>query len=170
MTEVLATERSAVSRATGLSIEIDGVEKVFGFGTNREFRALESVSLSVKAGEFVSVVGPSGCGKSTLMLMTAGLLQPSYGTIAIDGVPLVGPLTDVGIVFQDHLLLEFRTAEENVLLQGEIRKRDMGPIKRRGCSRASVSRGPRGNIPINCRGACSSAFPWRVLSSTTRRF
>jgi NitT/TauT family transport system ATP-binding protein len=129
MMAVPSLERPAMP-ATGLSIEIDGVDKVFGAGAT-EFRALEPVKLSLEAGEFVSVVGPSGCGKSTLMLMTAGLLKPSNGTILIDGAPLTKPLTDVGIVFQDHLLLEFRTAEDNVLLQGEIRKRDMGPIRQR---------------------------------------
>lgn len=115
----------------GVRIEIDAVDKVFGAGGAKSFRALEPISLNIRAGEFVSVVGPSGCGKSTLMLMVAGLLKHTNGSIRVNGSGLSGPLTDIGIVFQDHLLLDFRTAEANVLMQGEIRRLPMGPIKQR---------------------------------------
>jgi NitT/TauT family transport system ATP-binding protein len=87
--------------------------------------------MNIEPGEFVSVVGPSGCGKSTLMLMIAGLLPTSTGTLSVGGKPVKRPITDVGIAFQDHLLLDFRTAEKNVLLQGEIRKLDKAKIKAR---------------------------------------
>ncbi|MGH3641525.1 MAG: ABC transporter ATP-binding protein [Mycobacterium sp.] len=130
MTRTTAPRISA-STTSGVGIRIDNVEKVFAQGTEKEFRALNPVSLDIAPGEFVSVVGPSGCGKSTLMLMVAGLLNASTGRISVDGKPLSGPLTEVGIAFQDHLLLDFRTAEDNVLLQGIVRKRDMGPIKAR---------------------------------------
>ena len=116
---------------SGVRIEIDGVNKVYGEGTEHAFEALRPVSADIKPGEFVSVVGPSGCGKSTLMLTVAGLLPLSDGEVRVDGVPLGGPLTDVGIAFQDHLLLEFRTALDNVLLQGVIRKLPMAPIRER---------------------------------------
>ena len=55
------------------------------------------------------------------MLMAAGLIPTSGGELLVNGKPLTEPLTDIGIVFQDHLLLEFRTALENVMLQAEIR-------------------------------------------------
>ena len=85
------------------------------------FVALDNVSFEIGGGEFVSLIGPSGCGKSTLMLITAGLIPPSDGEIRVAGKPMSGPLTDVGIVFQDHLLLDFRTALANVMLQPEVR-------------------------------------------------
>ena len=69
----------------------------------------------------MSVVGPSGCGKSTLMLMVAGLLARSRGDIVVGGKSVTRPITDVGIAFQDHLLLEFRTAFDNVMLHADIR-------------------------------------------------
>ena len=75
-----------------------------------------------RGGEFVSLIGPSGCGKSTLMLIAAGLIPPSSGEIVVGGEVLRRPLTDVGIVFQDHLLLEFRSALDNVMLQAQIRR------------------------------------------------
>jgi NitT/TauT family transport system ATP-binding protein len=105
----------------GVPIAIRRVTKTFGEGTAKPFLALKEVSVDVEAGEFVSVVGPSGCGKSTLMLMVAGLLPRSSGEIAIAGVPVVRPVTDVGIAFQDHLLLDFRTALDNVTLHADIR-------------------------------------------------
>ncbi|MHB8890724.1 MAG: ABC transporter ATP-binding protein, partial [Candidatus Limnocylindrales bacterium] len=115
----------------GTSIEIDRVQKVFNADTARPFQAITEVSLTIKPGEFVSVVGPSGCGKSTLMLMTAGLLSASTGEIRIAGKRLTGPFTDVGIVFQDDLLLDFRTAEANILIQGEVRHLDRKTVKAR---------------------------------------
>jgi len=107
---------------SGVPIRINRVTKVFGEDTDKPFRALKAVSADIEAGEFVSVVGPSGCGKSTLMLMVAGLLRRSRGDIAIDGRSVVKPITDVGTAFQDHLLLDFRTAFDNVMLHADIRK------------------------------------------------
>jgi NitT/TauT family transport system ATP-binding protein len=115
----------------GAAIDIERVTKVFPLGGGRAVQALTEISLHIRPGEFVSVVGPSGCGKSTLMLMTAGLLGPSTGAIRVAGQGLAAPLTDVGIVFQDDLLLEFRSALDNVLLQGRIRRLDMRAIRAR---------------------------------------
>ena len=108
-------------KTAGSVINIQGVTKVFGEGTARAFRALEEVNINIEPGEFVSVVGPSGCGKSTLLLMVAGLLERSSGNIKVGDSQVKKPLTDVGIAFQDHLLLEFRTALENVTLHADIR-------------------------------------------------
>jgi NitT/TauT family transport system ATP-binding protein len=116
---------------TSTPIVVDGVTKVFGEDTSRPFQALKTLNMSIEPGEFVSVVGPSGCGKSTLMLMIAGLLPVTTGTVTVGGKAVKDPITDVGIAFQDHLLLEFRTAEKNVLLQGEIRKLDKAKVKAR---------------------------------------
>jgi NitT/TauT family transport system ATP-binding protein len=97
-----------------------GVSKTY-VGAGEPVRAVDIVDLELRRGEFVAVVGPSGCGKSTLMLMLAGLVPISTGAITIDGSPITAPYTDVGIVFQDHVLLEWRTAMKNVMLQAEVR-------------------------------------------------
>jgi len=106
----------------GVPIRITRVSKTFGRDTDRPFLALKEITVEIQAGEFVSVVGPSGCGKSTLMLMVAGLLKRSHGDILIGGASVSKPITDVGIAFQDHLLLDFRTALANVTLHADIRK------------------------------------------------
>jgi NitT/TauT family transport system ATP-binding protein len=97
------------------------VSKVFGEDEDHPFLALKEFNADIEAGEFISVVGPSGCGKSTLMLMVAGLLKRSHGDIVVSGKSVTKPITDVGIAFQDHLLLEFRNAMGNVMLQADIR-------------------------------------------------
>jgi NitT/TauT family transport system ATP-binding protein len=129
----VATEFRAIGAAvhSGVPIEMRRVSKTFGEDSDQPFRALGEISMSIEAGEFVSVVGPSGCGKSTLMLMVAGLLSHSEGDIVIGGKRVTRPLTDVGIAFQDHLLLDFRTAIDNVMLQADIRRLPRKPIEAR---------------------------------------
>ncbi len=85
-------------------------------------RALDRVSLTAKRGEFLSILGPSGCGKSTLLMIAAGLIPGSSGEIRIAGQKIDRPRTDIGIVFQSPVLLEWRTALGNVMLQAEARK------------------------------------------------
>jgi len=116
------TESAATQAKCGVPVSIRRVAKIFGEDTENPFRALKEVTVDIHAGEFVSVVGPSGCGKSTLMLMVAGLLERSRGDISIAEQSVTGPITDVGIAFQDHLLLDFRTALSNVTLHADIRK------------------------------------------------
>jgi NitT/TauT family transport system ATP-binding protein len=86
-----------------------------------DVHALERVSFDVREGEFLSIVGPSGCGKSTLVMLIAGLLAPSSGTVAVGGTRVDRPQTRLGIVFQSPVLLAWRTALDNVLLQCEMR-------------------------------------------------
>jgi NitT/TauT family transport system ATP-binding protein len=83
--------------------------------------ALQDVSFAVRAEEFVSIVGPSGCGKSTLAMIIAGLLPASSGDVTIAGRVVDRPQTDLGIVFQNPVLLAWRRALDNVLLQIEMR-------------------------------------------------
>lgn len=117
--------------AAGVPISISEVTKVFGEDTATPFQALKEVSVDIEPGEFISVVGPSGCGKSTLMLMVAGLLDSTTGLVRVAGKKVHGPVTDIGIAFQDHLLLEFRTAMNNVLLQADIRHLDKRTMRQR---------------------------------------
>ena len=82
--------------------------------------AVEDITLTVGAGEFIAIVGPSGCGKSTFMKLTTGLKMPSKGNIKINGSPVTGPLKISGMAFQAPSLLPWRTTLNNVLLPLEI--------------------------------------------------
>lgn len=116
---------------SGVPIRISQVSKTFGEDGDRPFQALKEINMDIQPGEFISVVGPSGCGKSTLMLMVAGLLKRSQGDIIVGGQSVTKPITDVGIAFQDHLLLDFRSAMDNVTLQADIRGLDKKKIEAR---------------------------------------
>ena len=121
----------AAAGNSGVPIAIRHVSKVFGEDTEKPFLALKPVNISIAAGEFISVVGASGCGKSTLMLMVAGLLKQTTGEVRVGDAAVTRPITDVGIAFQDHLLLDFRTAFENVMLHADIRRLPRPRIERR---------------------------------------
>jgi NitT/TauT family transport system ATP-binding protein len=120
LTEPTAAGQPMPRRTPGVLVEIAAVSQVFR-RAQMETRALERVDLSVKPGEFVAVVGPSGCGKSTLLKIIAGLLVPSTGKVEIVGRPVSGPYTDLGIVFQSPVLLDWRTILDNVLVQIDLR-------------------------------------------------
>jgi NitT/TauT family transport system ATP-binding protein len=82
--------------------------------------ALAGISLSVGAGEFVSLVGPSGCGKSTLLRIVAGLRLATEGTVTVEGRHVTRPIADIGMVFQAPILLKWRTILDNILLPAEL--------------------------------------------------
>src|SRR6266508_1899631 len=90
-----------------VGVTVDRVKKVYET-RGEPITALEECTLELNPGEFVSVVGPSGCGKSTLMLMVAGLIPATSGRIAIGNTQVSGPYTDLGIVFQEPVLLDWR--------------------------------------------------------------
>lgn len=89
---------------------------------NSGFLALEKVSFSLSAEEFLCILGPSGSGKSTLLRVLAGLLPPTSGEVIYAGENLVGPQRDVGLVFQKANLMPWRTVLENITLPLELQK------------------------------------------------
>ncbi len=103
------------------TIVVDHLRKVYASGTG-PIVAIEDVSFTAKPGEFISILGPSGCGKSTLMMVVAGLRPRSAGNVLVKSKSVNGPQTGVGIVFQQDVLLDWRTNIDNVLLQVEMRK------------------------------------------------
>jgi NitT/TauT family transport system ATP-binding protein len=121
---------SAAANASGDYISIRGVSKTF-VGRNAVVEAIGAFDLDVADGEFVSVIGPSGCGKSTLLMLLAGLDRATTGTIRIGGRIIEAPTSELGIVFQQDVLLEWRTALANVLIQAEIRRTDRAAAMRR---------------------------------------
>ncbi|MET7402712.1 ABC transporter ATP-binding protein [Dactylosporangium sp. NPDC005572] len=94
--------------------------------------ALDGVDLTVRAGEFVSVVGPSGCGKSTLLGLISGLARPQSGKVEIFGRRVAGVRKDVGFIFQKDALLPWRTALQNVMLPLRFRRVPAREAEERG--------------------------------------
>jgi len=99
------------------AIDLQGVACTFVSKDNpgQRYTAVQNVTLTVGAGEFVSVVGPTGCGKSTLLNVAAGLLQPSQGSVHTFGQPLSGINRRAGYMFQTESLMPWRTALDNVM-------------------------------------------------------
>ncbi|CAM3429020.1 ABC transporter ATP-binding protein [Paenibacillus lupini] len=82
--------------------------------------AVEKLNLTVRRGEFVSLVGPSGCGKTTILSMLAGLFPPSSGQVLLAGVPVLGPSKLVGYMLQQDFLFPWRTIRDNAAIGLEI--------------------------------------------------
>ncbi|MBT0728287.1 ABC transporter ATP-binding protein [Rosenbergiella australiborealis] len=95
------------------------------------FLALDNVSFAIAKGETVSLIGHSGCGKSTLLNLIAGLSRPSEGVLLCDNQEIIGPGPERGVVFQNHSLLPWLSAYDNVALavrqvfKGEMSKSEM---------------------------------------------
>jgi NitT/TauT family transport system ATP-binding protein len=100
---------------TASVLDLIGVTKRFAApGGGSSLTAIERVSLTVRAGEFVAVVGPSGCGKSTILNLVAGLDRPNEGRILLNSIPVEGPNPTVGFMLQKDLLLPWRSIVHNV--------------------------------------------------------
>jgi NitT/TauT family transport system ATP-binding protein len=97
------------------SLELSHLAKTyFDAYKGEHVTAIRDVSLTVPAGEFVSIVGPSGCGKSTILNMVAGFIPHSGGDILVGGEPVTGPGPDRGVVFQSFALFPWKTVLDNV--------------------------------------------------------
>jgi NitT/TauT family transport system ATP-binding protein len=106
---------------TTASVTARDVRKIYP--GERGVLALDSISLDIRPGEFVSILGPSGCGKSTFLRCVAGLENISEGDLQVEGRKVNGPPDNIGMVFQRDALLEWRTVEKNILLPVEFKKK-----------------------------------------------
>jgi nitrate/nitrite transport system ATP-binding protein len=95
-------------------VQIEHVNKTFGGATGTE--VLRDVSLTVRKGEFVSIIGHSGCGKSTLLNIVAGLTRATEGNVFVDNREVIEPGPDRAVVFQNHSLLPWLSVYQNVRL------------------------------------------------------
>ena len=139
-------------------IQARGVHKTYRT-KDSEVETLKPLDFDIRAGEFVSVVGPSGCGKSTLMKMVAGLLPVSGGELLLSGKPVQGPQTNVGIVFQNALLLPWRSVIDNILLQAEIR----------GLPMAAATQRAQQLIEMAGLQGFEKKFPWQLSGGMQQR-
>ena len=112
-------------------IAVSRLEKTYLTRAGSRIRALADVTLDVADGEFVTIVGPSGCGKTTLLRVLGGLLAASSGSVELLGRRVAGPSRNVGMVFQDPVLLPWRTVLENVMLPVAVLRLDRRTHHRR---------------------------------------
>jgi putative spermidine/putrescine transport system ATP-binding protein len=127
-----ATYREAVSASPaslGASLRLEDVTRDFG-----AVRAVERLSLNLEPGRFLTILGPSGAGKSTALHLVAGLLEPTSGTIQIDGRQVDGlppEHRNVGLVFQNYALFPHLSVAQNLAFPLEMRGVDRAAIKHR---------------------------------------
>ena len=95
-------------------VALDGISLSYKTTSGERLLALDNISLTVRAGEFLCIVGPSGCGKSTLLHLIAGLNPQTSGTVLVDGHPVSEPGTDRILIFQELGLFPWLTVGENV--------------------------------------------------------
>ncbi len=112
-------------------ISLEGVRKVYR-GRKEDFLAVSDVTFDVEAGELVAMVGPSGCGKTTVLKILAGLHSHEEGSVRIGSkTDSFDPAKDIGMVFQQPLLLKWRRVMDNVLLPSELLGQPMAEARER---------------------------------------
>ena len=118
----LATNQTGSARPTSAEVAIQAreINKIYQTRQGEDVVALQDLTFDLQQGEFVSVVGPSGCGKSTLLRILGGLLPLTSGQALLHGTPVQGPRRDIGVVFQNPVLLPWRTVLENALLPIQV--------------------------------------------------
>ena len=143
----------------GAMIEAVAVGKTYSASKGRSVEALTDISLAIKEGEFLSIVGPSGCGKSTFLGLVAGLVPISAGHITVAGKRVIAPSSDVGVVFQSALLLDWRTVLENIMVPVEVMKLPRAEYRRRALELLDMS------------GLTDFAnhYPWQLSGGMQRR-
>ena len=104
-------------------VVISGLNKIFNQGKANQVDALVDVNLTIKQGEFISLIGPSGCGKSTLLRLIADLLEPTSGEVMVNGKSAAQARADqdYGMAFQQSGLFEWRTVAKNIELPLELK-------------------------------------------------
>ena len=117
-------------------------------------RALDRIDLEIQEGELLAVVGPSGCGKSTILKIFAGLLTKSEGEVRLRGTPINGPRRDIGVVFQDAVMLPWRTVLDNALLPADAQDLDRAVYLPRALSLLKLVglKGFEGKYPFELSG------------------
>jgi NitT/TauT family transport system ATP-binding protein len=123
--------------------------------------ALEGIDLAVEEREFVSLIGPSGCGKSTLLRIVGDLIEPSAGTVTVNGKPARKARIDrdYGIVFQDPVLYDWRTVAKNVAL----------PLEMAGWSRQKRAERVREMLELVELSGFGDHRPWQLSGGMQQR-
>jgi len=101
-------------------IKMENVNKIY-VTKSGAVTACQNINFNVDESEFIAIVGPSGCGKTTILKMIAGLISYTDGSVTVGGKIVKEPVTNVGIIFQDAVLMDWMNVLSNVLIQCDIR-------------------------------------------------
>jgi NitT/TauT family transport system ATP-binding protein len=144
-----------------MAVEVTSVGKVFNGGASNQVDAVVDVSLSIASGEFVSLIGPSGCGKSTLLRLIADLIEPTSGTVTVNGKPAKQARLDqnYGMAFQQAGLFDWRTVARNIELPLEIRGWDTGKRRQRAAEMLGLVK----------LGEFAKHMPWQLSGGMQQR-
>jgi len=104
---------------TAATVQVSGMTHVYVSDAQAN-PALENIGLTIRPGEFVSLLGPSGCGKTTLLSIIAGLIRPTRGQVLINGREIVSPTSRVGYMLQQDYLFPWRTIYGNAVIGLEL--------------------------------------------------
>ncbi len=115
---------SLQSAKTDHVIQVRGLTKLYRSQKGSEVTALANLAFDVEEGEFIACIGPSGCGKTTLLKILGGLVSKTTGEVLLRQKPIEGPRQDIGVVFQNPVLLPWRTVVQNTMLPIEVLKLD----------------------------------------------
>jgi NitT/TauT family transport system ATP-binding protein len=155
------TNDQTVPAAAPLAVEAVGVGKVFNAGSPNQVDALVDVNLSITRGEFVSLIGPSGCGKSTLLRLFADLLEPTSGTLLVNGKSAHQARVDqdYGMAFQQSGLFEWRSVERNIEL----------PLELKGWDKARRRERSREMLDLVKLTEFATHMPWQLSGGMQQR-
>ena len=155
------TNDQTVPAAAPLAVEAVGVGKVFNAGAPNQVDALVDVNLSIARGEFVSLIGPSGCGKSTLLRLFADLLEPTSGTLLVNGKSAHQARVDqdYGMAFQQSGLFEWRSVERNIEL----------PLELKGWDKARRRERSREMLDLVKLTEFATHMPWQLSGGMQQR-
>ena len=146
-------------------VELKNVSMTYGQGVNA-VKAVDNLTLTIKKGEFIAVVGPSGCGKSSMMKLISGLKPTSEGTLTIEGQPVTGPISKVGMAFQASNLLPWRTAVDNVLLPLEIVQPHRSRMSKEKAAYREKARALLESVGL---AGFTDKFPWQLSGGMQQR-
>ena len=153
-----STRQSGQSRAALL--DVAQVQKTYT-GAGRTVEAVRDLTFSVGNGELVCIVGPSGAGKTTLLKIIAGLLEPTSGTVTLDGTTVTGPPPSMAVVFQEYgrSLFPWMTVEQNVEL----------PLKQKKMAKERRHELVRDALEAVGLSEAHSAYPWQLSGGMQQR-
>jgi len=139
-------------------VRLEGVTKTFPQGS---VTALQDIDLELAPGEFVSLIGPSGCGKSTLLRVIGDLVEPTAGSVTVNGKSAAQARKDgdYGIVFQDAVLFDWRTVSKNIAL----------PLEMLGWDRATRQGRVEEMLDLVELGGFADHHPWQLSGGMQQR-